>query len=181
MKRLNNNTIAEGLEALGKKLPQDRKFEILILGGAAGVLSGELSGIHTTADVDVVHFRAAVDRDVVLDAAAKVGRELSLPLYWLNDDSGLFAWTLPSDWEKRRRNIGEFGSLVVYTLSRIDLIAVKFLAHRAADLEHLRQLHVTPEDAKFVRSFLNDKESECPEYRDKIAMARSYLDNWFSS
>ena len=181
MKRLNNNTITEGLEALGRKLPQDRKFEILILGGAAGVLSGELPGIHTTGDVDVVHFRAAVDRDVVLDAAAKVGLELALPLYWLNDDSGLFAWTLPNDWEKRRRKIREFGPLVVYTLSRLDLIAVKFLAHRAADLEHLRELHVTPAEAKFVSSFLDDKQSECPEYRDKIAMARSYLNNWFSS
>lgn len=110
-----------------------------------------------------------------------MGQELSLPLYWLNDDSGLFAWTLPNEWEKRRRKIREFGPLVVYTLSRLDLIAVKFLAHRAADLEHLRDLNVTPEEAKFVHSFLNDKESECPEYGDKIAMARSYLDNWFDS
>jgi hypothetical protein len=40
------------------------------------------------------------------------------------------------------------GPLVVYTLSRLDLIAVKFLAHRAADLEHLRDLHVTPVQEK---------------------------------
>lgn len=139
---------------------------------------GQLPGAHTTGDVDTIQFRAAKDRDVVLDTAAQVGRELSLPLYWMNDVSGLFAWTLPDGWEERRQKICEFGSLIVYTVSRLDLIAMKFMAHRPADFEHLQDLNVTSDEVEFVHSYLDNKELGHPEHSDQIALARSYLSNW---
>ena len=54
---LNNAKIRAALTSVGKHLRLDRDVEILIVGGAAGVLTGALPDGWTTADVDVIHFR----------------------------------------------------------------------------------------------------------------------------
>jgi len=153
------------------------------VGGSAGVLIQALPADWTTADVDTIHFCAAEDRDAVLEAAAEVGRELSLPASWLNDWGGLFAWTLPDDWESRRVFIGAFGHLRVYAVSRQDLIAMKFIAHRPGDLEHLALMNVTSLDLTEVRQYLDRLAGRYPAGRfpaeaGKIEMARQYVDGW---
>src|SRR5205085_4507326 len=127
---------------VGMRLRLVRDVEILIVGGAAGVLTGELPAAWTTADVDVIHYRLPQDREDVLIAAADAGRELSLPANWLSEDAGLYAWTLPDGWETRRVRIDAFGRLHVHAASRLDLIAMKFTAHRERDLEHLVRMDV---------------------------------------
>jgi hypothetical protein len=180
---LNSGTILGALAALARHLKLQRDVEILLVGGSAGVLINALPADWTTADVDTIHFRAAEDRDAVLDAAEAAGHELSLPADWLNDWGGLFAWTLPDDWESRRVFIGTFGRLRVYAVSRQDLIAMKFIAHRPGDLEHLERMDVTHDDLEFVRRYLNSLADRYPPGRHPveagtIAMARQYADAW---
>jgi hypothetical protein len=178
MSVLDNKTILTALAALDQKLKLDRDVELLIVGGAAGVLTGLLPAAWTTADVDMLHCDLPSDREAVLDAAADVCRELSLPANWLNDWGGLFAWTLPDDWKSRRVLVGEFYRLRVYAVGRLDLIAMKFIAHRERDLEHLTQLNVTVDDKDFDGRYLNNLDRSNPDYAGTIAMARTYLEGW---
>jgi len=183
MTRLGNSTILKAFRALGARCQVDREIEILLVGGAAGVLIGALPAAWTTADVDLLHVDAAEDRDVVLEAAADVAHQLSLPNDWLNDWSGLFGWTLPDGWQNRRRHVGTFGRLVVYAASRLDLIAMKFMAHRPQDLEHLEQMNPRLDDLVFVRIYLDSRSKLYREGRDtekarQIEMARQYVNGW---
>jgi hypothetical protein len=175
---LDDSTIRTALAKLGERLRLERDVEILLVGGAAGVLTRELPAAWTTADVDVIHYRLPQDRDAVLIAAAEVGRELSLPPGWLSEDVGLYVWTLPQDWEMRRVAIGTFGRLRVYAAGRLDLIAMKFIAHRERDLEHLVQMGVTASERKFVEGFLDSLAHHHPEEAGRIAMARQYVKAW---
>ena|SRR5947199_1754727 len=183
MARLGNRTIHKALTTLGACLAPNRQIEILLIGGAAGVLIGALPAAWTTADVDIIDVRAAKDRDAVLETAAVVARRLSLPNDWLNDWSGLYSWTLPNGWQDRRCHAGTFGPLVVYAASRLDLIAMKFMAHRPGDLEHLEQMKLRNDDLDFVRKYLNSGAKRYREGRDsekarQIKMARQYVDAW---
>lgn len=183
MAGLGHNTITAALAAVGDRLKHEREIEILLVGGAAGLLIDALPAAWTTADVDAIHFRLPQDRDAVLDAAAQVAQEMSLPADWLNDWGGLYAWTLPRGWERRRHHVGTFGKLRVFAASRADLIAMKFIAHRPQDLEHLQQMHVTRRDLTFVRSYLEAMAKLYPERRHpekarQIKMARQYADAW---
>jgi hypothetical protein len=183
MRVLDDNTIKTALAKLGERLGTARRIEILIVGGAAGVLIKARPAAWTTADVDAIDFRLPQDRDLVLDTAAVVGRELSLPADWLNDWSTLYAWTLPDDWKSRRVPVGAFGMLDVFAASRFDLIAMKFIAHRPGDLEHLERMNVTAGDLEFVRGYLDAMARSYPAGRypteaGKIAMGREYLKSW---
>jgi len=183
MTGLDNKTILTALAALGEALKTSRSIEILIVGGAAGVLINALPAAWTTADVDAIHFQLPQDRDAVLDTAAAIARELSLPADWLNDWSGLYAWTLPIDWESRRVHIGTYGRLEVFAASRFDLIAMKFIAHRPGDLEHLERMSITAGDLEFVRTYLDSMAKLYPAGRypvefGKIEMARQYVNSW---
>ena len=175
---LDDNTIRAALAAMGERLRLNRDVEILIVGGAAGVLTGVLPAAWTTADVDVLHVHLPQDREAVFSAAVDACRTLSLPPSWMSEDVRLYAWTLPEDWQSRRVRVGVYGRLHVYAVSRRDLAAMKFCAHRAADLEHLAQLHLTAADLRFVRTYLAALSDRYPEYAGQIAMARQYVEEW---
>jgi hypothetical protein len=135
MGTLSSQIIRKALAALGKELRAP--VQLLIVGGGAGVLTGELPGLWTTSDVDALEFRPPGEVEEVLRAAAVVGRQAMLPANWLNIDAGLYRHDLPEKWESRCVEIGRFGKLHVRALSRLDLIATKFFAHRIIDREHL--------------------------------------------
>ncbi|MCY2952409.1 MAG: DUF6036 family nucleotidyltransferase [Planctomycetota bacterium] len=175
---LNDSTIRTALAKLGERLRLDRDVEILLVGGAAGVLIGQLPAAWTTADVDVIHCRLPQDRDAVMAAAEEVGRELSLPPSWLSEDVGLYAWTLPEGWEYRRVHVLAQNHLRVYAASRLDLIAMKFVAHRERDLEHLFQMRVRTDELSFVRDYLDALVIRHPNESGRIEMARQYVDGW---
>lgn len=173
---LGDKRIREALRSLGTALRVTGSVEITIVGGAAGLLSHQLPAAYTTGDVDTLHFRPPAEVEEVLRAAAEVARKLSLPANWLNTDVGLFADTLPDGWEQRRVEIGRFGSLQVYVIGRLDLIAMKFIAHRPVDREHLDLLNVTKEELQFVREYLNSLMGRVDVGR--IEMARAYVEAW---
>src|SRR5687768_18620587 len=105
---LDADTIRLALQRLGERLGDGPPIELLIVGGAAALLTGQLPGSMTTGDVDLMQCRPPDDEEV-LRAAGEVGRELSLPPMWLNRDAGLFRMSLPDDWETRRVEVGVYG------------------------------------------------------------------------
>ena len=177
MRPLNDGTIRTALAALGARVRADHPVEIFVVGGAAGVLLGLLPPAWTTADVDMIDCHLPTDREDVLAAAEDVARDLSLPGAWLSEDVGLFAWTLPRDWQSRVVETGNYGRLRVFAVSRRDLIAMKFLAHRERDLEHLEQMKVTAADLEFVRRHL-DSLAGLADEAGRVEMARQYVDGW---
>lgn len=129
-------------------------IEILVVGGAAGLLTGLLPPSRTTLDCDVMVYAPPTAWHAVEQAAHTVGRELGLPTSWLNSVAQMRIDSLPEGWQDRRILIGQFGRLHVWAISRVDLIAMKFIAHRAQDLEDLMWLKVKADDLGFVERFV---------------------------
>lgn len=173
---LDDKLIRSALAALGRGLASPSTVELVILGGAAGLLSGQLKGTTTTGDVDALIVLPPEEWDQLQDVAAAVGLELGLPANWLNRDAGLYAESLPTGWAARRVDVGRFGSLQVWAIGRLDLIAMKFYSHRAHDREHLDQMKVTAEERRFVLGYL-DAISDTAD-RSRIDMARKIVENW---
>ena len=122
---LDRSTTLMALDGLGRRVRSERDIELLVVGGAAGMLTRLLPATWTTGDIDTMHCFLPTDRDAVFDAAADMCHELGLPADWLNDWSGLYRWTLPDDWASRRVLVGKFDRLHVYACGRSDFIAMK--------------------------------------------------------
>lgn len=71
---MHHGSIQAALEAVGARLGAGRDVEILIVGGAAAILTDQLPAATTTGDVDLLKCHLPQDRDELLDAAAEVGR-----------------------------------------------------------------------------------------------------------
>jgi uncharacterized nucleotidyltransferase DUF6036 len=151
---LASDQIRAALEATGLRLGEGPEIEVLVVGGAAAILNGLLRPERTTADVDVLNVVPSREDEALYEAAALVGREMGLPNDWLNGDAGLYREALLPTWKDRRIQVGHFGRLTVYTASRIELIAMKFYAGRAQDIEDLLDLSPTPEERRFVRAHI---------------------------
>jgi hypothetical protein len=173
---LDAETIRSALAAVGRHLTVRETIELLVVGGAAGLLSGELGGTYTTGDVDALKVLPPEDWEQLQDTAAEVGQKLGLPANWLNRDAGLYAESLPPDWDSRRVNVGRFGVLQVWAIGRLDLIAMKFYSHRPQDREHLDQMKVTNDERKFVLAYLNSLAEVAN--KGRIEMARQIVENW---
>lgn len=170
--------ILQAFTRLGDQLTIARPVEVLIVGGAAALLTGQLPELWTTSDVDLIHCRLPQDRHAVLETAGEVAKELSLPASWLSDFSGLFAWTLPQGWESRRVLIGTFNRLSVYAVGRHDLLVMKFAAHRSRDLEHLSILNPSLDELRQTDEVLGALAAEFPQYASQIELARDIVAQW---
>jgi hypothetical protein len=175
---MDGSNIWSALEQVGKMLGFGRDIEILIVGGAAGLLTGQLPASWTTGDVDVMHCYLPADRELVLGAAEEVAREAGLPASWMSDFGGLYAWTLPRGWESRRVLVQQVQRLKIYAVGREDLITMKFLAHRSRDLEHLTLIRPAREEIAFARQRFSELESDFPQHTSTIDMARSIAQDW---
>lgn len=175
---MDDKEIKTALAAVGAELGVGKVIELLIVGGAAGLLNGELTGAYTTSDVDAMNVFPPNAWDQLQDAAAVVGLAMGLPANWLNSDARLFAASLPNDWKDRRIDGGLFGRLQVWIVGRLDLIAMKFYSHRPQDREHLLHMKVTASEREFVRQYLDILETTTsPADRGKIELSRKYLDD----
>lgn len=170
--------IHDAFRRLGEALKVQRDVEILIVGGAAALLTGQLPDVWTTADVDLIHCRLPEDRDAVLEAAGQVAEDPAFSGSWLSDFSGIFIWTLPDGWEHRRVLVGTYGRLSVWAVGRQDLMVMKFAAHRTRDLEHLAQLKPTKSELVICDQVLESLGERYPEHGSQVAMARDVVRQW---
>lgn len=152
---MDTTTVERALEKLGERLSYHTDVELLLVGGAAGMLTGLLPPTRTTTDCDVMVYVPEDARSAVELAAEHVAGELGLAAAWLNSNVQLRRDALPDDWQRRRVWIGQWGRLRVYAISRVDLIAMKVLAGRAQDLEDIRSMKPRPYDIAFVRRYLD--------------------------
>jgi hypothetical protein len=142
------------LHALGEHLPPDIKIDILLIGGAAGVLTGQLPLNRTTTDCDVIFYRPETAGNTILAAVQTVAVKEKLPENWLNFEA-MQLDILPHGWHTRQIHIADFGPLHVYAVSRRDLLAMKCYANHTQDREDVQVMRPTREELAFVRTYLN--------------------------
>lgn len=171
---MNATAVERAFEKLGERFSYHTEVELLLVGGAAGMLTGLLPPARTTTDCDVMAYVPEDAMGAVENAAEQVARELGLAATWLNSNVQLRRDALPDDWQTRRVWIGTWGQLRVFAVSRVDLIAMKVLAGRAQDLEDIRSMKLRPDDVEFVRRYLDGLPAKgtTPE---QIAEAREVL------
>lgn len=173
---MQTNTIEAALRRLGEELAYHTEVKIVLVGGAAGMLTNLLGPNQVTGDCDVMVYLPEEAMAAVELAAERVAAALELSPTWLNSDVQLRIDALPDGWEQRTQYVGVYGLLHVEAVSRIDLIAMKVLAGREQDLEHLEALRMRADDVEFVRSYLEDlREKGTP--HDQIEDAIELLDS----
>lgn len=175
---LNNQTITHALKALADELAPGSQAALVLIGGAAGLLSGNIPGTVTTSDVDAIQFQPPEILESVLSAADRVAEKQGISKGWLNIEAGLFVQALPLGWEDRRILVLQHTQLHVYTISRADLIAMKFYAHRSVDLEHLQYLNPSPAELQFTVNHFQQLLIKLPFDLGRINMALFYVQHW---
>jgi hypothetical protein len=128
--------------------------EILLIGGAAGMLTGQFAAARTTTDCDVINAVPKESQQTVLSAAAQIATQRQLPETWLNFQA-MQLDILPDGWHTRKVHIATFGPLSIFALSRKDLLATKFYAGHVRDREDIQAIAPTGEELVFVRAYLN--------------------------
>lgn len=152
---MDTSSIESALTRLGATLPEDLHAQILLVGGAAAMLTGLLPASRTTIDCDVMHCTPEGRLREIERAAESIAADLGLPERWLNSDARLRLDALPDGWSERKVYIGSYGPLMIHAISRPDFIAMKTLAGRAQDLEDLNHLEPRPDEIAFARDYLN--------------------------
>lgn len=139
---------------LGDMLQLDEDVEIVLVGGAAGMLSGQLSPDRITMDCDVIRCIPWNLYPSVEKAAQQLAQEEDLPINWLNDDVAELD-VLPDGWQSRKVEISRRGRLIFSSISRKDLIAMKFFAGHPRDVEDIAAMAPDPDELAFARTYLN--------------------------
>lgn len=153
---MNTSIIDKALRLLGQHLQKTNtdEIEILLVGGAAGMITGILPNNRVTIDCDVMNYTPPDSLAKVELAAEVVAEKLQLAPNWLNSDVQIRSDTLPDDWEQRKVHIAHYGPLRVFAVSRIDLIAMKVIAARDQDIEDLQNLRLRSDDIEFINNYL---------------------------
>lgn len=171
---MDTSTIEQALRALGTSFSYHTDVEILLVGGAAGMLTGQFAPGRQTTDCDVMVYvpegaMAAVER-----AADEVAKSLGLTADWFNSKVQLRMDALPDGWRKRRILVGVWGQLTVFAASRIDLIAMKVLAGRVQDRDDILAMKLRSDDIPFVNEFLDGLPTKGTSPA-QVAEARAFL------
>ena len=173
---MNTSTVERALRRLGEVLEYHRDIEILLVGGAAGMVTGVLSPDRVTTDCDVMVYIPPDAMSAVELAAGEVADEMSLSPTWLNSDVQLRLDALPDGWEKRKIHVGTYGRLRVSAASRPDLIAMKVLAGRDQDIEDLQAMRIRRDEVAFVGEYLESLDSKGTR-PDQVEEARALLES----
>jgi hypothetical protein len=164
---------------VGNQFEPGSAVKILLVGGAAAMVTGLLPSGRTTVDCDVMVYEPEQSGPAVEVAAEQAAEELGLAPTWLNSDVQIRRDTLPAGWQGRRIHVGTYGRLHVYAASRPDLIAMRVLAGRAQDVEDLEDLEamkMTEDEVDFVRSHLGGL-AEKGTHADQVQAAYALLDS----
>ena len=151
--QMQRDHILKALSRLGEQIDWERPIKILLIGGAAGMITGQLAPDRTTEDCDVIDCAPAEAMQVVERAARDVAGKMGLPDGWLSSQARELN-VLPDGWRNRRQQVGRFGKLHVYAIGRLDLLATKCYANRPEDREDIFAMQPTAEELGFVRTYL---------------------------
>ena len=175
---MDTSVVGEALRGVAASFEYHADVEILLVGGAAGMLSGLLASSRTTTDCDVMVTAPPGAIKRLEEVARAVADERGLSRTWLNGDAELVRWKLPEGWRERRVPVLESGRLRVFAAGRADFIALKALAGRDQDIEDLRAMLVTPDECAFVRAHLDgyDDFATGATFRETIETARAIID-----
>ncbi len=174
---LGERHLRTALRALDEHLNWPSQARLVLIGGAAAILTGLLRS-RVTVDCDVVHHEPKAAWAAVADAARSVARELLLPPDWLNAETETIAHRLPDGWRERTLTVHRSDRIEVVAIGRQDLIAMKCIAGRPADIEDLRRLAVTAGEAAFVRDYLRKLADRHPaREREHVTDALDLLDH----
>lgn len=95
-----------------------------------------------------MRMESAFDRKMILALLAEFGtRRGSGRVVEVN--------VLPVGWQKRRIHIGDFGGLKVWSVGRVDLLAMKVYAGRTQDRADVIDMGPTAEELGVVRKYLD--------------------------
>jgi predicted nucleotidyltransferase len=143
-------------DLLGKQLSGSHQMTILIIGGAAGLLTGQLNNRTTTEDIDVIAYIPPESARLIEDDMIRsIGRQLDLNPGWFEDSQvRLKASFLPLDWQARAKQVGLFGVLRVLAIGRQDLIAMKIAAARPKDRQDVLSMDPSREELDWVEAYL---------------------------
>jgi hypothetical protein len=158
--RYDKQVIVSALRLAGAKLDWPAPVEIVIAGGAAGMLLGIWAPDRVTEDCDIVEISPPTQpRRALMQAAREAADEIGLSPDWLNDHFMTFGSldTLSDGWRQRCVKVGTFGALEVTSLGRQDLLAMKLYAGRAQDIQDIRSgtAAMTAKDLLFMRAYLD--------------------------
>lgn len=173
---MDRRNILQHLQRVGDLLDLAEPGEILLIGGAAGVLTQQLAPERTTTDCDVIHYQPERAEMAVVEAARQVADESRLPPNWLNSQA-MSLNILPDGWHIRKVLVGTFGHLKVFALSRRDLLATKFYAGHPRDLDDITAMSPTAVELDFVRNYLDMLRVPSRQANlDQVASAQRLLD-----
>lgn len=180
MGTLGYDNIRQAMVLTASKLWSDAAInvDVVLVGGAAGVLAKHLPAGWSTVDVDLMQVRPAGARDQFLEMAALAGEQLGLHRGWVNDDVGLYKNSLPVGWDGRLALVWQFDRLTVSVVSRIDFIVMKFLAHRSQDIEHLKLMNLTSDELVEAQRHIDLWREESVENIGTAEQAAAYIKAW---
>ena len=163
-------------EELNRHRPDFPTVRIMLVGGVAGMVTGQLDPSRTTTDCDVVASEPVDLWNEVADAAGRAAEKLALNANWLNIDSQMYLYRLPLGWRERCEIVGRFGPLEVLAVSRRDLICMKIVSapQRPQDREDVARLRPTEEELDFAEENLDRLESESLD-REEFNICREYV------
>jgi len=145
---MTKDEIELAFRALGERCDN---LECVIVGSAAAILLGWIK--RGTMDVDVVYSNpklSTYSREIL-----ETAEELGLPEKWMNDAAAAWRDILPPDFRDRLHPIGRFGSFLISSVNREDMILLKFHSLRPEDIADLQELSPTEEEVEYVRSQLD--------------------------
>ena len=151
---MNKAGIHRLLQKLGGRLQDDSPVEIVLIGGAAGIATGEFPPGRSTLDCDLIRCVPATAVEALTNAAADLAAGEGLSPLWLSRQA-MPLDILPDGWQTRTVEVGRFGPLRVRAIGRLDLLATKAYANRVQDREDIASMKPTQNEFRFIRTYLS--------------------------
>ncbi len=151
---LDADLLRRALHSLAAALPPSPQGDLILIGGAAGMLTGQLPSTRLTSDLDVIEITPPELLDLCCHLAPHISDPIGISESWFDATSTTLRHTLLDGWRDRTEDIGRFGCLHVKAVGRLDLIALKLLAGRERDLADVAALRVTTRECSVLAEML---------------------------